>query len=191
VSNPMFSMTTRLPPVPIPLAAIAASSTMALIVLLASVDVERAGIVGLVALVPATLAAIVDVKERRLPNELVVLAAIPGLIFALWTIGSGQFAILGQMVQGVLLFAGPLFAIHLVEPTAMGYGDVKLAAALGLAVGAIEPRLALFSLAVAALGTVLVGFTRSRSTLPFGPGLVLGVAAALTLTFATGLEACL
>jgi leader peptidase (prepilin peptidase)/N-methyltransferase len=184
----MYSMTMRPSSVSIPHVTIAAVLALLLVVMLVSAEVEPACIAGLVALVPAALGALTDARQRRIPNELVVAAAVPGLILALWAIGSGEPGGVGPMVQGVMFFGGPLFAIHLLEPAAMGFGDVKLAAVLGLTVGAIEPRLAIVALAVAALGTVLTGVVRRRSALPFAPGLVGGAATALILTFATGLE---
>jgi leader peptidase (prepilin peptidase)/N-methyltransferase len=75
----------------------------------------------------------------------------------------------------------PLVLVHLVSPAAMGFGDVKLAVALGAAAGLIAPGLALTGLAAAAGLTLLLACCGRRVTVPFAPGLVSGTAAALAL----------
>jgi len=71
--------------------------------------------------------------------------------------------------------------VHLVAPAAMGFGDVKLAVALGAGLGVLEPRLAVLALAIASGLTLLVAACSRRSAMPFAPGLVLGAAAAMAL----------
>ena len=70
--------------------------------------------------------------------------------------------------------AGPLLVVHVVSPSAMGFGDVKLAAALGAALGSIDVRAALLALCVGTAATAVVGVARGRATMPLGPGLVVG-----------------
>jgi leader peptidase (prepilin peptidase)/N-methyltransferase len=67
-----------------------------------------------------------------------------------------------------------MFLMHLASPSALGFGDVKLGAVLGAALGLIDPRLGLVALCVAAAVTSVVGLARHRESLPLGPGLVLG-----------------
>ena len=57
------------------------------------------------------------------------------------------------------------------------------------ALGLVEPRLGLLALCLAAAVTAAVGVARRRSTLPFGPGLVLGAVMALLIAGQLGEEA--
>ena len=78
----------------------------------------------------AVTAAIVDVRQRRIPNVLTYPAMIAGI--ALQTAFHGLLGLLAS-VEGGLLFGGIFLLFYVVR--AMGAGDVKLAAALGFLVG--------------------------------------------------------
>jgi leader peptidase (prepilin peptidase)/N-methyltransferase len=121
------------------------------------------------------LAAVADARSGRIPNLLVAAAGLPtmAVVIASGAAGSGAHAAAAALL-GAVVFAGPVFVMHLISPAAMGFGDVKLATALGAALGLVEPRLGLFALCLAAAVTAAVGLVRRRPTLPFGPGLVLG-----------------
>ncbi|WP_084522513.1 prepilin peptidase [Nocardia inohanensis] len=69
----------------------------------------------------------IDIRYRRLPNNLTLPGAVAVLSFAA---GAGR---LGIAVAGALLLAGPYLLVHLAEPAALGAGDVKLALGLGAA----------------------------------------------------------
>jgi leader peptidase (prepilin peptidase)/N-methyltransferase len=77
--------------------------------------------------------------------------------------------------------AVPLLVLHLVTPAAMGFGDVKLAVALGAGLGVLEPKLAVLALAVASGLTLVAAAWARRAATAFAPGLVIGAAAALAL----------
>ncbi len=138
-------------------------------------------LIGLVVAV-AVLAAIVDVRTSRIPNPLIAAATVPTLaVIALESSqGSGARAALA-VTLGVLGVAGPMFVVHMVSPAALGFGDVKLGAALGGALGLIDPGLGLLALCIASGATGLVGLIARRESLAFGPGLVLGVIVALVI----------
>ena len=78
------------------------------------------------------------------------------------------------LLAGVPVMALPLLVVHLVTPAAMGFGDVKLAVALGAGLGVLEPKLAVLALAVASGLTLLAAACTRRSAMPFAPGLVIG-----------------
>lgn len=93
------------------------------------------------------LAAVLDLKSRRIPNALTVAGIVAGLVFraplGLDAVGSG---LLGAGLG--LLLSAPLFALG-----ALGGGDVKLLAGVGAFMG---PRqLAAACLLIALLGGIL------------------------------------
>ncbi|MEO6653455.1 MAG: A24 family peptidase [Ilumatobacteraceae bacterium] len=138
-----------------------------------------------VALSVAALAAWVDLRSRRIPDELVGLAVLPsvGSAVAALVTGGGAARLLA-VVFGIGILALPLLVIHLVSPTAMGFGDVKLAVALGAAIGLVDPVLGLIALCMASALTAAVGIATGRGALPFGPALVIGTVMAIALASA-------
>jgi len=86
--------------------------------------------------------------------------------------------------SGAAILAGPLLVAHLASPAAMGFGDVKLAVALGAALGLVDPTLGVVALCVASATTAVAGIALRRGALPFGPGLVVGTTAAFALASA-------
>jgi leader peptidase (prepilin peptidase) / N-methyltransferase len=130
-------------------------------------------------LLPAAAAAVPDWRAHRVPNLLVAVALVPVLVAVLLV--QDRIHLLASVGSGVAVMATPLLVLHLVTPAAMGFGDVKLAAALGAALGVVDPSLGLPALAVAAGLTLLAAAWSRRPALPFAPGLVTGAAAALAL----------
>jgi leader peptidase (prepilin peptidase) / N-methyltransferase len=138
-------------------------------------------------LVPAAAAAASDWRTHRVPDLLVALALVPALIAVLLV--DDPMHLFAAVASGVALMAVPLLVLHLVAPVAMGFGDVKLAAALGAGLGVLDPRLALTALACAAGITLLAAAWRRRSAMPFAPGLVTGAAAAVAIGALEGWKA--
>ena len=85
----------------------------------------------------------------------------------------------GAAALGTLIAAAPFLFLHLLDPSALGFGDVKFAAVAGLVVSAFDWRLAaLFTLSV--LGaTAAQHAVRPHSLRPFGPVLLFGASAAM------------
>jgi leader peptidase (prepilin peptidase)/N-methyltransferase len=126
----------------------------------------------------AALAALVDVRHRRLPNRLVAVTAV-GSIVASLHVGIDSWVGAGAVVG---LFAGPLLVARVVAPAAVGSGDVKLAAALAplmIGGGAVAGVLAVW---VASGSAGAVGVVRRRRSVAFGPALVVGTVVAGTVT---------
>jgi len=141
--------------------------------------VPLAAAVGLAAILPA---ALVDILDHRLPDRLVALSATALVATAsieAITIGT-DIAPLDALL-GAALMAGPILVLHVVSPTSMGFGDVKASIVLGAALGLASPGLALFALFIASAGTSAAGLATRRRHLPFGPGLVLGSIATISL----------
>lgn len=140
------------------------------------------------ALVAATAAAVVDVRERRIPDALVALSFVAVVMHAAALGLDGRSGIWAGVLVGLALFAGPILIVHLVAPAAMGFGDVKLAAALGATCGIVGGSLSIVALTLASGGTAAYGLVRRRSEVPFAPGLVAGATAALAIGVAAGME---
>lgn len=92
----------------------------------------------------AAAAAVVDARERRIPNRLVLggLVAVAVAVAVAGVLDDRlRDAALGALA-GVGGYAGPLLALHLASPGALGFGDVKLGGVLGAGLGAAHPVLA-------------------------------------------------
>jgi leader peptidase (prepilin peptidase)/N-methyltransferase len=86
---------------------------------------------------------------------------------------------------GGLIYFGFLLVVHLISPRGMGFGDVKLAAVLGLWLGWLAPdsftsfRLVLWAVLVgfvlgSIIGIALWAARGRNAAIPFGPFLALG-----------------
>jgi leader peptidase (prepilin peptidase) / N-methyltransferase len=128
---------------------------------------------------------IIDARWRIIPDRIVY----PSLAVGFAAVVIGQVAGRGVSVSdgmiGLAAYAGPLFLVALAFPEGMGFGDVTLAALIGLVLGS----LGLSYVAVAAgvgivaggLGAIL-GLTvmklGRKQQVPFGPFLAGGAAVA-------------
>jgi len=130
----------------------------------------------------------IDMKQRIIPNKLVMAAIIGGLPIAVtnfinplreiyeydrWAPVTGFFS-----GSGILLLFALLGAIIYKSDDAMGMGDVKLMAPIGLYLGW---RLCILSLAasivvagVVSVFLVLLKIKGRKDTIPFGPFIALG-----------------
>ena len=124
------------------------------------------------AFVPLVQAAAVDVRTRRLPDRLVLRAAVVVLAIAVFRFGDGA----PGMAAGAAALALPLLLAHLVDPAGLGFGDVKLAVVLGALVGIIDWRLAPVALGVACMSALGWATVKRVRSLAFGPPLVGGAA---------------
>lgn len=141
---------------------------------------------------PLTLAAlavvlvpvvVIDVRRRIIPDRITGPAAVAAVAIAL---AEGGAAALAERSAAAAVAGGFLLAAALARPGAMGLGDVKLAAVLGLLLGPrVAVALLVALLAGTAAGVVIAlrdGLARARqATIPFGPCLALGAAAACAL----------
>jgi prepilin signal peptidase PulO-like enzyme (type II secretory pathway) len=134
--------------------------------------------------VPAAVVATIDDATGALPDRWVLATAAGGLTWAL--LESGWPGPAGWLVAA-LAVAVPIGSVHAIAPAAMGFGDVKFAAAIGGSLGAVTTSspervvLALASLAVASAAALAYGVVRRRQSVPFGPCLLLGGGIAMVL----------
>ncbi|MET1073358.1 MAG: prepilin peptidase, partial [Umezawaea sp.] len=103
-----------------------------------------------------------------LPDAL-TLPAYPAAVALL--VPAGGQVVLRAAVGGLLLGAAHL-AVRLLAPSALGGGDVKLAAPLGAVLGAVSYAAVPLGALLASAFTLLVALTRPNGGIPHGPGLL-------------------
>jgi leader peptidase (prepilin peptidase)/N-methyltransferase len=126
--------------------------------------------------------SLIDLGTQRLPDAIVGPAylLLPGLLIATCA-GTGDGRALLRSALGTLALLAGYYAVHLVRPDGMGFGDVKLAGIIGMLTAYrgwdafVVGAFAAFVLA-GAYGTVLLctGRATRGSGLPFGPWMLLG-----------------
>lgn len=124
--------------------------------------------------------AVIDVRRHRLPDAVVLPAlALSLALFALAAAARGEPARAHSVVGGAVLAFALCAAVHLARPSALGGGDVKLAALVGAHLGwfgaeAVASALAMAGVlgGCAAAGVRLAGMRRAE--LAYGPYLLGG-----------------
>ncbi|MEV7679538.1 A24 family peptidase [Streptomyces sp. NPDC088341] len=130
----------------------------------------------------AVLLALVDRHVHRLPDQLTLpLAAAAAVLLGAAALlpaagGSWPSALLGGVALGACYFV-----LFLINPNGMGFGDVKLALSLGVALGwygwqvLFVGAFAGFLLgALYGLGLILLRRAGRKSSIPFGPFMITG-----------------
>lgn len=161
-------------------------------------DSGRAETVLYVALFLVLLAlSIIDLREYRLPDRIVLPSIAVGIAsLSVLSAINDTFDRLHYALIGALVDFGVLLAAHLVSPRGMGFGDVKLAVLLGLAVGWLgsemteSVRLVLWAMLLgfasgSIAGIILLVIRRRNVPFPFGPFLAFGTIA--TVLFSASL----
>jgi leader peptidase (prepilin peptidase)/N-methyltransferase len=123
--------------------------------------------------------SVYDVTQRRLPN----LLTLPGaavIVFAAAVTGHGPMALAGAAALTTVYLL-----VHLMAPTAMGAGDVKLAIGLGALTACFGAQVWFLAAVGAPLLTVAIGMVArlgwSAKAVPHGPSMCLASAMALGL----------
>ena len=132
-----------------------------------------------VALLWMAALSVYDVRHRRLPNWL-TLTGFAAIVLVAFESGRGAAALLGAAALSVVYLL-----VHLVSPTAMGAGDVKLALGLGALTGCLGADVWLLAAIGAPLLTAAIGVVArlgwSAKTVPHGPSMCATSATALGL----------
>ncbi|CAM3888437.1 prepilin peptidase [Mycolicibacterium frederiksbergense] len=125
--------------------------------------------------------SVYDLRHRRLPNALTLPGAVL-ILAAAMPAGRGMPAVLGALALGLLYLA-----VHLIDPAALGAGDVKLAIGLGALTGAFGVEVWLLGAFGAVLLTALAGIVvvvlRGGSAVPHGPSMCAASAASVALAW--------
>jgi leader peptidase (prepilin peptidase) / N-methyltransferase len=123
--------------------------------------------------------SVYDVRHCRLPNWL-TLTGFAAIVLVAFESGRGAAALLGAAALSVVYLL-----VHLVSPTAMGAGDVKLALGLGALTGCLGADVWLLAAIGAPLLTAAIGVVArlgwSAKTVPHGPSMCAASATALGL----------
>lgn len=157
------------------LVAAATAASLAAVVVAHGDDRGAATVLGVLLVGFLVPLAAIDARERRLPDRLVYPAGVAALVAGVVLDPAGEPE---RLAAGAA--AGACFLlVALVRPDGLGLGDVKLAAVLGLYLGAevaVAIFVALLSGSAVGLGVLAVrGVAEGRRTaLAFGPFLALG-----------------
>ncbi|MFB1297325.1 prepilin peptidase [Mycobacterium sp. pW049] len=114
-----------------------------------------------------------DIRHHRLPNALTLPGAVAVMIAAILH-GRGIASLTGAAV-----LTAAYLVVHLLTPSGMGAGDVKLAVGLGALSGAFGVEAWLLAAFGAPTFTTLAGLASRRRVLPHGPSMCIATASAV------------
>ncbi|MFF8499545.1 prepilin peptidase [Streptomyces anulatus] len=164
--------------------------TVVACVALAAATGARPELIGWLALTPvAVLLAAVDRRVHRLPDPLTLpLAAAAVLLLGGAALLPGHAGSWTSGLLGGLALGGFYFLLFLINPNGMGFGDVKLALALGVALGWYGWTVLFVGGFAGFLFGALYGLTLMllrragrRTGIPFGPFMIGGALTGLLL----------
>ena len=141
----------------------------------------------------ATLLLVVraDLREFRIPDRVLGYGTMGVVaLLALTAAAAGDIALLRRAVAGALVSFGIYLVLHLVARGAIGFGDVKLAALIGLVTGWFGAGAALVAVAAgfvaAGLTAIVLLITRQgtkHTAIPLAPFMALGAVFAVGFAF--------
>jgi leader peptidase (prepilin peptidase)/N-methyltransferase len=128
--------------------------------------------------------AYIDVKIRIIPNELIVVILILGIVFQITYFGFT--ALLGAAISMIVMMVVFTAVAGFVGFGKVGAGDVKLAGVMGLSLGYPLIITSIGIMAVVLLIYILIGMALKKiylsTMLPFAPFMIIGyISALLTL----------
>jgi leader peptidase (prepilin peptidase) / N-methyltransferase len=128
----------------------------------------------------------IDLETLRLPDKIVApLLVISIPLIAITSLLQDDAPRIRYAIVGGAFYFVFLLVVHLIIPRGMGFGDVKLAAVMGMYVGWLAPSvvgaisLTLYAMMIGFLvgsfaGLVVFAFRRKSRAIPFGPFLAFG-----------------
>lgn len=137
---------------------------------------------------PLTLAgpalAAIDLDVMRLPNNILGPVALLTLAaLAVVSAWSSDWNMAIRSLGGGLLAGATFWLLNAVTRGGVGFGDVKLAALMGLVAGAVGLATVWWALALGSLGDLIwAKLGRREGPLPYGPALLAGTLFAMILS---------
>lgn len=142
-----------------------------------------------------TMIILSDCKYYIIPDQFAIASAVLSLIFAYYDFFGKQYIIkswwsplAGGLSVAAMIIIVNLITMLIVKKDGMGFGDVKLFAAVGIATGFPRVGVALLIAVLVAfliiILTVIVNALRKKETenyIPFGPSICIGVYAIIVL----------
>ena len=129
-------------------------------------------LISIVFIVLLIFVLIIDIKYLIIPNNIIILVIILSSI----NFVNKSFDI--TKIFGLLVGFGLFFILFLLFPKGIGFGDVKLAGAIGLFLGfkltILAILLSFFSGAIVGLLLIALGKKTMKDPIPFGPFLAFG-----------------
>jgi leader peptidase (prepilin peptidase)/N-methyltransferase len=148
-------------------------------------SVEEVVFVGAAVFVLAVL-SVVDLRERRIPNVIVLPATGAALV---WTLGAGAAGGEWDMPVRALACGAAFFCLLFVlavVSSGMGFGDVKLGAFIGVVTGRFGSGVTVFAAltgvlvgGLVAAAVLVIGRRGRKQWVPYGPSMSVGAVAAL------------
>jgi len=135
----------------------------------------------------AIIIAVIDLRIRMIPNELVLIVMVLGVLFQLIHFGAGRM--IPAAVSMIALMVLLIVVAAIVGFEKVGAGDVKLIAAMGLALGYPDILSALYIMSLAlgiycVIGCATMKLTKA-SMFPFAPFIMLGMSSSLIFMIMT------
>jgi leader peptidase (prepilin peptidase)/N-methyltransferase len=128
-------------------------------------------------------AGFVDLRHRVIPNALLYPALVGAALAVVVGAAAGRDVRLVDAAVGLAAYGGGMLALVLVAPSAMGMGDAKLAALIGLVLGsqglAVVGAAAFLGILLGGIGAAvaLVRGASRKTAIPYGPYLAAGAIA--------------
>ena len=136
----------------------------------------------------------IDLKYKILPNQLVLITGIIGVIYLILPLISGQYEytylinhMLGMIVYPLLLWGTAKMTALILKKETLGFGDVKLFAVCGLWVGlsALAPMMILSGLIGVVMGIFWLR-VKGENHFPFGPAIIVSLFVMLLIENSNG-----
>lgn len=126
-----------------------------------------------------TVVAVEDLRYRRIRDRHVLLLAAAVAFAVAVRADAGDDGAVLRALLGSAIATLPLLTAALAQPSRMGGGDVKLAAAVGGLLGVVSPWLSLAAIAGALVVALAATVLRAVPTVPLAPALATATAVAL------------
>lgn len=126
------------------------------------------------------MASFIDISARIIPNKLNLLIGISGIVFVIIdSTFSWKDVLTGTLIGGGGLYLLNLLSLWLFKKEGMGGGDIKLAAASGVYLGAGRVICAFYLSSMVAIlfitVLILFGKLKKGDYIPYGPFLSIGI----------------